>query len=84
MKFGDEGWAAGIGDGEWLTVIGSAYDPNLVYPTPEQAHERAEKLRPVRGADVVVRRVRVEFHPGVTLTQTAYRILPEESESTHE
>lgn len=38
------GWAAGTGDGDWLTVWGSAY-AHLVYTTRDEAEQRAAELR---------------------------------------
>lgn len=43
----DTGWAVGTTDGgEWLTIIGSAYESRLVFPTHEAAAARREALLP--------------------------------------
>lgn len=40
------GWAVGTTDGgEWLTIIGSAYESRLVFPTQAGAESRAAVLR---------------------------------------
>lgn len=82
--FGDEleaeltrtGYAAGVlipADSPWLTVVGSAYRSDLVYPTRALAEARAAELREKGQQDIVVRRVRPEYCAGVSVTQTAYR-----------
>lgn len=58
---GKIGYAAGSTDsGEWLTVWGSAYRSDLVYPTLEQAEERAAEIRakaPSQAERIIVRKV---------------------------
>jgi hypothetical protein len=57
-----EGYAAGSGEGEWLTVWGSAYDDRLVFATAPEAEARALFLRAHTVEkyqdSIVVRRVR--------------------------
>ncbi|MCF7547334.1 DUF3560 domain-containing protein [Pseudonocardia sp. WMMC193] len=72
-----QGYAAGtLSGGEFLTVIGSAHR-NWVYRDLPDAQTRAGVLRAGSHdpAQIVVRAVRPEFHPGVTATQTAFRIV---------
>ena len=82
------GYAVGvfIGSDEYLTVIGSTYDPyGLVFADRATAEARATEIRARRSYTnavdpIVVCRVRTVNHPGVTVTQTAYRVLPDEDD----
>jgi hypothetical protein len=69
------GWAAGIliGGDEWLTIPGSAYRRVTLHETPELAREELTSWHPsMRG---LVRKVEEVYHPGVTVTQTGFRVI---------
>lgn len=70
-----EGYAAGYVDGEWLTIPGSAYrSHDVVHATREEA-QAWRAARPSIADQLEVRRVRRTWHPGVTLTAEAFRIV---------
>ena len=71
---GDEGWAWGeiIGEGEWLTVLGSHYRAPVLHSTPDAA--RAASVDAPGWCQAVVARVRMVYHGGVA-SGRAFRIL---------
>lgn len=74
-----EGYAAGwvAEGGEWLTIPGAALrSHNVVHASRAAAAAWASRW-PTIGEQLQVRYVRRTFHPGVTLTSEAYRILPD-------
>jgi hypothetical protein len=81
-----EGWVVGYltGTSNWVTVPGSAYRSlrDILHPTREDAE--AERDRYVADGGIgpfAVRYVRAVYHPGVTVTNTAFRVIdPEPAE----
>lgn len=75
------GWAYGTTSGaaEWLTIPGSARTRPVLHPEREQAEAAldASGLRAKPWMDLTVAHVTEVFHPGVTVTATAYRITAE-------
>lgn len=73
----NEGWAWGIatGEGEWLTIPGSAHRTPVLAATPGNATPFPSALIVREPDQIVLARVSPSYHPGVTVTQTAYRIL---------
>lgn len=74
-----EGYAAGllIGGTDYLTIPGSAYYRVTLHPTAEAAQAELATWHPTQRPNGVVRKVREVYHPGVTVTSTAYRVIEE-------
>lgn len=81
-RFLREGYAAGsiTGAGEYLTIPGSTYRSSDVVHATRAAADAWRAAHP-RAAELVIRRVRRVFHPGVTITNEAFLVLPDGQEA---
>ncbi len=71
-----EGWAWGMTDsGEWLTILGSAWDTPPLAPTADQAQRPPALDAEWRRDRATLARVREMWHPGVSGSGLAYLII---------
>lgn len=72
-----EGYSAGTTDsGEWLTILGSYHAAPVLYATMAEARAAIPaNLHPSLAERMVVKLVREVYHPGVTGSGHAYRII---------
>lgn len=71
------GYSAGTTDsGEWLTILGSHHAAPTLYATEAEARDAIPAdLGPWLADRMVVKLVREVYHPGVTGSGRAYRIV---------